>query len=291
MAYDLHPRYLSTRYAMAMEGVRKIGIQHHHAHIASCMAENRLEGSVIGVALDGTGYGTDGKIWGGELLVCDFSGFERAYHFRYVPLAGGDAAVRQPWRSALAYAKDAGLDAEFLRERIAPDSLQVADRMIVRGVNTVDSSSCGRLFDAVSALLGLRLEANYEGQAAMELEAAAHDVDKPYPFEINGGEVDLRETIRSVARDRQRPGIASGRFHLTLAHVVTEGARRMRAADHLNRVCLSGGSFQNLLLLRQTIELLQSEGFEVYTHALVPPNDGGLSLGQAVCANRMLLSL
>jgi hydrogenase maturation protein HypF len=298
VAYDLHPRYLSTRLALSMEGIEKIGVQHHHAHIASCMAENRLDGKVIGVALDGTGYGTDGKIWGGEFLVCDYADFERRFHFRYVPLAGGDTAVRQVWRSALAYLLDAGCDTgrvpNVLAERVPAKARGVVEKMIARRINTVDTSSCGRLFDAVAAILGIRLEANYEGQAAMELEAladsfVARDIE-PYPFDVTGGEIDFRETIRHLAKDFENTTLASARFHETLARVIFEICGRIQTSDGLNRVCLSGGVFQNFTLLRSTVDLLRRAGFEVFLHARVPPNDGGLCLGQAAIANRRLQS-
>jgi hydrogenase maturation protein HypF len=285
VAYDLHPRYLSTRYALGLS-IEKIGVQHHHAHIASSMAENHLDGRVIGIALDGTGYGTDGKIWGGEFLACDYANFERLYHFRYVPLAGGDAAVREPWRSALAYAIDSGVEANF--PGISLNSVRIVEKMIAGSVNTVDTSSCGRLFDAVSALLGIRLIANYEGQAAMMLEASAADLDEPYPFDFSKNEIDFRETIRALVKDREQRHLAAGRFHVTLAHVVVEAALRIRSAEGLNRVCLSGGSWQNFRLLGKSVKLLRAKGFEVYLHSLVPPNDGGLSLGQAAIANRLL---
>jgi hydrogenase maturation protein HypF len=290
VAHDLHPQYLSTRFALSLPGVEKIGVQHHHAHIASCMAENRLQGKVIGVALDGTGYGTDGKIWGGEFLVCDDAGFERYAHFRYVPLAGGDTAVRQTWRSGLAYLRDAGVDAEFLVERVPADARRVVETMLTRGINTVDTSSCGRLFDAVAAIAGVRLEATYEGQGAMELEAlavrAALPIDDAYPFDIANGNLDFRETMRCLARDRSQPALASGRFHNTLAQSIVAMCSRIAASVGLRRVCLSGGTFQNFHLLGRTAASLRTAGLEVYLHSRVPPNDGGLCLGQAVVANR-----
>ena len=292
VAHDLHPHYLSTRFALSLEGVERIGVQHHHAHVASCMAENRLEGKVIGVAFDGTGYGTDGKIWGGEFLVCDYAGFERRTHFRYVPLAGGDTAVRQTWRSGLAYLRDAGVDTGFLAEQVAPEAFGVVQTMLSRGVNTVETSSCGRLFDAVAAITGVRLEANYEGQGAMELEAlavrAALPIAEAYPFELAGGELDFRETIRCIARDRSRPELVSGRFHNTLAHAVTDVCAGIAAEESIQRVCLSGGAFQNFHLLGRTAGLLRKAGIEVYLHSRVPPNDGGLCLGQGAIANRRL---
>ncbi|MGA2040610.1 MAG: carbamoyltransferase HypF [Bryobacteraceae bacterium] len=289
VAHDLHPQYMTTRLALAMRGIEKIGVQHHHAHIAACMAENGLREKVLGVALDGTGYGTDGLIWGGEFLICDFAGFERRFHFRYVPLAGGDTAIRQPWRSALSYLKDAGLDGAPALEAVPGGARRVVEAMLAGRVNTVDTSSCGRLFDAVSAILGVRLETTYEGEAAIELEAlAAPGIADSYPYSVDDGAIDFRETIRAIARDESSREVRSARFHNTVSAAVAETCRRIRARDGLNQVCLSGGTFQNVYLLSRTVQLLREEGFEVYTHAAVPPNDGGLSLGQAAIASRLL---
>jgi hydrogenase maturation protein HypF len=292
VAHDLHPQYLSTRYALSLEGVEKIGVQHHHAHIAACMAENRLDGKVIGVAFDGTGFGTDGKIWGGEFLVCDYAGFERRAHFRYVPLAGGDTAVRQTWRSALAYLRDADVDPGFLAETVSANAFRVVETMLTRRVNTVDTSSCGRLFDAVAAITGVRREANYEGQGAMELEALAVDaalsLDEDYPFDIVDGEIDFRETVRCMVRDRSRPALVSARFHNTLVRVIVETCLSVSRSEGLRSVCLSGGTFQNFHLLQRAAESLTAASFDVFLHSRAPPNDGGLCLGQAVAANRQI---
>lgn len=301
VAYDLHPNYLSTRFALEESGLPAIGVQHHHAHIASCMADNGIDGRVIGVALDGTGYGTDGNIWGGEFLVCDFAGFERRGHLAYMPLAGGDKAVRQPWRSALAY-----LDAAFGKEtaprelplfaQIPAKQIELVRTMIQRNVHVIPSSSAGRLFDAVSSILGIRHETTYEGQAAIELEAAAEGSGESYPFDFIGGysfQIDVCDTIRSLALDFLRGSAAaavSARFHRTMAEVVIRSCVRIRDADGLNRVCLSGGTFQNLRLLDLCVEGLRQKGFESFLHHRVPCNDGGLALGQAVIANRILES-
>ncbi len=299
VAHDLHPNYLSTRFALEESGLRPIGVQHHHAHIASCMADNGIEGKVIGIALDGTGYGTDGKIWGGEFLVCDFGGFERRGHLAYIPLAGGDSAVRQPWRSALAYlgaafGSEAASLALPLYSEIPPKKIAFVNQMIARQIQVIQTSSCGRLFDAVSSILGVRHETTYEGQAAIELEAAATDDQGRYPFDFAGADpfqVDLRETIRSITRDflsgAPVPAI-SARFHRTMAQVVVDACVRIREAERLHRVCLSGGTFQNLRLLEHSVGGLRERGFEVFIHHRVPPNDGGLSLGQAVIANHLL---
>jgi hydrogenase maturation protein HypF len=294
VAHDLHPGYLSTKYALGLADLPKIGVQHHHAHIASCMAENGLAGEVIGVAFDGTGYGPDGAIWGGEFLVAGYGGFERRAHLRYIPLAGGDAAVRQPWRPALAYLMDAfGPDVPF--ENAPQGHVRVVRRMIAGGVNTVPTSSCGRLFDAVASLVGLRQEVNFEGQAAIELETIAEDgCTERYPYEIDGAgpwQVDFRPAIRNIAHDVSA-GVARGRvsakFHNALAHAMVEVCRRIAAESGLRRVCLSGGTFQNMRLLGAAVAGLRAGGLEVFLHAQVPPNDGGIALGQVAIAAQAL---
>ncbi|HXM43730.1 MAG TPA: carbamoyltransferase HypF [Bryobacteraceae bacterium] len=301
VAHDLHPAYLSTQYALRVPDLEKIGVQHHHAHVASCMAENGLRGKAIGVALDGTGYGTDGRIWGGEFLVADYGGFERRAHLRYVPLAGGDAAVRQPWRPALAYLADTfGPGAEFpelaLWRAVAESERKLVRSMIAHRVNTIDTSSCGRLFDAVASLVGLRQQVNFEGQAAIELEAvAAEGVADSYAFGIDAGTagdtVDFRPAIERIVAELRDgtpvPAIAA-RFHNTVAEAIVEVCRRLRMEEKLNRVCLSGGTFQNMKLLARTLAGLRRLGFEVFIHAQVPPNDGGIALGQAVIATEIL---
>ena len=297
VAHDLHPAYLSTQYALRVPDLERIGVQHHHAHIASCMAENGLRGKVMGVALDGTGYGTDGKIWGGEFLVADYCGFERRAHLRYVPLAGGDAAVRQPWRPALAYLADTfGAAAEFPELAIwreVPESQRNLGRsMIAHGVNTVDTSSCGRLFDAVASLIGLRQQINFEGQAAIELETiAAGGLADGYPFALDADTVDFRPAIERIVaevRGGTSAAVIAARFHNTVADAVVEVCRRLRAEEKLNRVCLSGGTFQNMKLLARTLAGLRRLEFDVFIHAQVPPNDGGIALGQAVIATEIL---
>ncbi len=259
-----------------------------------------FSGKVIGVAFDGTGYGTDAKIWGGEFLVADFAGFERRAHLRYVPMAGGDAAVRQPWRMAVSYLHDtfgskalpSGL--QFL-QTIPEKQVELVDAMLLRGINSVETSSCGRLFDAVASLINLRQEVNFEGQAAIELEMIAQDhLEERYPFLISEGEpaqVDMRPMIENVVQDlagSKPAGYIAACFHNTIAAAVLEVCRRIRKRDQLSRICLSGGTFQNMYLLRRAVEGLRRDGFEVFLHALVPPNDGGISLGQAVIANEVL---
>jgi hydrogenase maturation protein HypF len=292
VAYDLHPGYMSTRMAMASGIERKIGVQHHHAHIASCMAENHLRGKVLGVAMDGTGFGTDGKVWGGEFLVADFAGFTRRGHLRNVLLPGGDAAVRQPWRMALSYLRDAAQTPPNLT-CFQGKQVALVDAMLARRIQTVETSSCGRLFDAVAALLGLAPEVSFEGQAAIALEALAEPgIDQRYDFEIEPGEpsiLDFRPVIAAIVAD-----IARGRsvrqisacFHNTLSIAIGEMCSRIGKSDAMDRVCLSGGSFQNLYLLGSTVVELRRRGFAVFLHAQVPANDGGLSLGQAMIANQ-----
>jgi hydrogenase maturation protein HypF len=303
VAHDLHPDYRSTRLALASNIDRKIAIQHHHAHIASCMAENNLDGEVIGVAFDGTGYGTDGCIWGGEFLVASLSQFTRRAHLRYLPLPGGDAAVRQPWRMALSYLRDAfgsqNLPQLPCFESIPSAQLDLVDAMLVKRIHTVETSSVGRLFDAVAALLNLSSEVTFEGQAAIALEtAAASHTSGRYPFDLQiGGPsnditvVDLRATIVSIVQaiSAGRPvAEIAARFHNTLSAAIAEVCSRIRIGSGLRRVCLSGGTFQNLYLLHRTAVELRCRDLEVFLHAAVPANDGGISLGQAVIANRIL---
>jgi len=304
IAYDLHPGYFSTQWAKKQTGLKLIGVQHHHAHIASCMAENRLDGKVIGFALDGAGYGTDGHIWGGEVVVADYAGFERAAHFEYVAMAGGEAAIREPWRMAISYlwhhfGRDfIARDLAFLRER-NPRSVELICQALEKKINSPLTSSAGRLFDAVSALCGVRSTANYEGQAAIELEMAIDPAgdDASYPFEFKdkneGGRIligtrPLFEAILADLAGGSSAGLISRRFHNGMANALAEVARRVRKRTGLNRVCLSGGTFQNLYLLTRFQSLLQSDSFQVFTHSEVPAGDGGLSLGQAMIAARTL---
>jgi hydrogenase maturation protein HypF len=300
VAHDFHPLYMSSRLAAELS-LPKIRVQHHHAHVASCMAEHRIGGKVIGIAFDGTGYGTDSQIWGGEVLVADFRSFERRAHFRYIPLPGGDAAVRQTWRPALSWLRESfgtQLPTELsLFQKTSRREIDLVSRMIERGINTVHTSSCGRLFDAVASIVGLRYEVTFEGQAAIELEMAAQaGIEGGYSFDVDSGEpaqIDMRPAIREIVHDvesGEQIGVIAARFHNTIAAVIAEMCRRIRASEKLNRVCLSGGTFQNMYLLEHTAILLRKLGFEVFIHSAVPPNDGGISLGQAVIANEILKS-
>ena len=300
VAHDLHPEYLSTKHAHDLAGledggVELTGVQHHHAHIASCLADNGEAGPVIGVAFDGLGFGPDGTIWGGEILVADLAGFERVAHLSPVPMPGGAQAIREPWRMAAAYA-----DAAY--EGAVPDGLAVRERHPDRwaqvtslaraGVSAPLTSSAGRLFDAVAALLGVRDVVSYEGQAAIELEQLA-DPDEPgaYGLELTGraGTLELaggdlvRAVVDDMAAGTPAPLVAA-RFHNGLAAGVAEVCRRLRAERGLDTVALSGGVFQNLLLLERCVAALERDGFRLLLHGRVPPNDGGISLGQAAVA-------
>jgi hydrogenase maturation protein HypF len=306
VAYDLHPEYLPTKYALELGSqfshLKLVPVQHHHAHIVSCMVDNGVETPVIGVALDGTGYGSDGHIWGGEFLVADYKGFHRMGHLEYLPLPGGAAAIRRPYRTAVGYLfKLLGEDSvspklAFLKKVDAVE-IELIKRQIQTGLNSSLCSSMGRLFDAVSALIGIRGEIDYEGQAAIELEMAAYDTgdevgNDSYPYSIIEHEgtniIQLKELLAAVVSDLYR-GVSkatiSARFHNTIACIICEMCQLLADRTKINQVALSGGVFQNRLLLRKVVPLLESAGFSVLTHKQVPCNDGGISLGQAVIAN------
>jgi hydrogenase maturation protein HypF len=314
-AHDLHPDYQSTRYARGLaEPIRRIAVQHHHAHLASCLAENGSTGPAIGVIFDGAGYGLDGAIWGGEFLVGDLDGFWRGGHLRYVGLPGGDQAVRQPWRSAAAYLWDAGCDAAIFWSRQSPNARRTIETMLARGVQTPPTSSVGRLFDAVAALAGVRDSVAYEGQAAIEFEwlaeaAETSETADHYPFDLvrseqsqrrlsNGCDergsqneapllVDTRPLIRAVVDDVHRQTAATRvarRFHSTMVEVIAAVCARLRAKTGLDVVALSGGVFMNAILTAEVSRRLHADGFRVLRHRLAPTNDGGLCLGQLAIA-------
>ena len=306
IACDLHPGYLSSKYARERVARSKrqgagddpasrvlLPVQHHHAHIASVMAENGLTGErpVIGVAFDGTGYGTDGAIWGGEFLVADYGSFRRVAHLKYVPLPGGDAAIRKPYRTALAYlwAAEVAWGDDLPPVAAAPlGERPILLQQLKQAVGVVSTSSAGRLFDAVSSLAGVRQEINYEAQAAIEFEMLVENgVEEAYSFSLDGEEIDVSPCIRAVVAD-VRAGIPAGviaaRFHNGLAQMISEVCVCLRKETGLKEVALSGGVFQNVTLLGKTLPLLQGSGFTVYIHRLVPPNDACISLGQAVIA-------
>ncbi|MBN1417492.1 MAG: carbamoyltransferase HypF [Planctomycetes bacterium] len=297
IAHDMHPEYLSTKLALAMPGgARRIAVQHHHAHIAGCLAEHGREGPAIGIAFDGLGMGDDGTLWGAEFLVADVAGYRRAGHFAYWPLPGGEKAIREPWRMAVAALH--ALGGRALVERACAGWDQPVDTvlaMIERGVNAPPISSAGRLFDAAAAILDVRRTVSYEGQAAILLEKLADPRAEgvwDVPFRTGRGgafEVGIEAIVAGIlddrARGRPRTEIA-GRFHTTLAAVVLAGAARIRDATGISLAVLSGGVFQNLLLLGLAADALTAEGFEVLVHEKLPANDGVIAFGQALVADR-----
>jgi hydrogenase maturation protein HypF len=299
LAHDLHPDYFSTRYALGLNpALPRVAVQHHHAHVAACMAEHRLTGPVIGVAFDGAGYGPDGAVWGGEFLVADYTGFERVGHLGYVPMPGGDRAAREPFRMALAHLLRTFGDWDPrwppVREA-SPAECGMIRWQIEHEVNAPRTSSMGRLFDAVASLAGVRHRARFEAQAAMELEALAEGLaGGPYPVDITGDAPLVLEPgpmIRGVVddlADGARPTRIAARFHATVAEAVVRVSERVRASRGLDRVVLTGGVFQNAILLGATRQRLDASGFEVFSHHLVPPNDGGIALGQAAVAHARL---
>jgi hydrogenase maturation protein HypF len=304
VAYDLHPEYLPTKYAFDLKashsGLRFVPVQHHHAHVASCLVENHVQEPVIGVAFDGTGYGGDGTIWGGEFLVADLKGFRRVGRLEYVPMPGGAAAIKKPYRMALGYLRallgpDFPLNGLPILGQLDPGELVVVTRQMERRVNSPLTSSAGRLFDAVSALAGVRGEVDYEAQAAIELEMLADEDEKAsasYPFSI--AEEDSSRVVKlgalvAAVTDDVRQGVPasdiSTKFHWTMAGMIIEMCRAISRDTGVKVVALSGGVFQNRLLFKLAVHGLREEGFEVLAHRLVPCNDGGISLGQAAIAN------
>ena len=298
IAHDLHPDYLSTKWASTQNGARLVGVQHHHAHIAACMAENLIDGRVIGLALDGTGYGTDGQIWGGEALIAGYATFERAAHFAYVALPGGAAAIREPWRMAVSYLVQAfgedflTLDIPFVRE-LQRGKAELVLRMIAQRVNSPLTSSCGRLFDAVAALIGIRQEVSYEAQATIELEMLGRSstATDGYPLAIRRQDqcwqIDASSLFAGIVEDLRRKVCTetiSRRFHNGLVETLVRLACLLREESSLNQICLSGGTFNNLLVFEHLIRELKFLRFEIFTHSEVPTGDGGLSLGQALVA-------
>ena len=296
IVHDLHPNYLATRYALERaerDHLPLMGVQHHHAHIAACMAEHGLDGShpIIGIAFDGTGYGADGAIWGGEFLIADYKNYQRAMQLEYFPLPGGDAAIKHPARIALALLWSLGIEWE---EKFRPSAeFRDVDRInlltqLERKINSPLTSSMGRLFDAAAALAGVRQKVNYEAQAAIEFEALVDESENDaYPFGINQHEVIVRPAFDQLIADVRsgvRINLIAARFHNGLARMVTDVSVRLRSDTDIHEVALSGGVWQNITLLGRTLSLLQSEGFQVYIHREVPANDGGVSLGQAVIA-------
>ncbi len=301
IACDLHPDYLSTRFAEDSR-LPLMRVQHHHAHMASCMAENVLDGDVIGIIFDGTGYGADGTIWGGEFLIGGYSDYQRAGHFRPVPLPGGDAAVREPWRMAMSYLYQALGEAAFAVDNpvatyLSADAMLLFAQLLRRGINSPLTSSCGRLFDAVAAMLNMKHIVSYDGQAAIELEALAEEFDgdeRSYTCIISTSaespiQLDFSRMFVEIASDINagiEKATISYSFHRTVASAATDACTSIASSTGLDRVVLSGGVFQNRLLSEMIYTAITDAGLKVYTHRLVPPNDGGIALGQVAIAGR-----
>ncbi|HRH46865.1 MAG TPA: hypothetical protein PKY82_34785, partial [Pyrinomonadaceae bacterium] len=292
---DLHPNYLSSNWARkAYQNF--VAIQHHHSHIASVMAENGVKDEkVIGFAFDGTGYGLDGKIWGGEVFYGDYTNFERLTHLRYFPLAGGDASVKNVYRMALSILREAEI--EWTEDLACVSFCSETEQKILlkqfeSNLNVVQTSSFGRLFDAIASISNIRQNATYEAQAVIEFEAILDEnVAESYHFEISENEIDYRNLVREVVRDVRanvRKSIISAKFHNAVADLILQLSLKYRKSLNLNKIALSGGCFQNVALLKKATKLLINNEFEVLTHKLVPPNDGGLALGQAVIAAKQL---
>jgi len=304
IAYDLHPNYFTTQYARRSTfNVRRIGVQHHHAHIAACMADNHLDDRrLIGLAFDGTGYGTDGAIWGGEVLLASYADFERFAHLEYLPLPGADSAIHHPWRIAVGYAHALGIEIDDLPflQNINKQALQIIKQQVDKKLNAPLTSSMGRLFDAVASLIGIRNDVTYEAQAAIELEAISKPYipfanPYPYPYLIDetsgGGIIRVKELLTAIAKDVRRDksiGVIGARFHRTIAAIAINICKRASSKTSLNEVALSGGVWQNQILLNLVRNGLEEAGFVVYFHKQVPTNDGGLALGQAVAADHVI---
>jgi hydrogenase maturation protein HypF len=295
LAFDLHPGYHSTQWAHAQSDIQKLGVQHHYAHIASVMAEHGLRDPVIGIALDGSGYGTDGSVWGGEFLIADLNGFERRAHFSAVPLPGAESAIKHPWFMAVSYVREAlgshcreYFDRLGLTERVGSSNIDNVLKIMENRSLSPLTSSAGRLFDALSSLLGLRDHNTYEGEAAMALEScSAPGIEERYTYTINEGNpsaIYFSETIRGVLKDLEEqtdPRIIAAKFHNTVAGAVVEMALRIHKESGIGVAALSGGVFQNLILLQKVTEALRCSGLVPHTNVRVPCNDGGISLGQA----------
>jgi len=298
IACDLHPDYLSTRYAEALEkdlNIPLVRVQHHHAHIVSCMAEKGIDEEVIGVSLDGTGYGTDGNIWGGEFLIAGLRDFKRYTHFDYVPLPGGDKAIEEPWRMAFSYlykyfGSDFDYDSLPLFRMVEKGKLRMIREALDKKINTPLSSGAGRLFDAISAILGLCITARFDSEAPMRLESTINDeTDEFYPFRLNKT-IDFSTTLLAIIADlnRQTASVISAKFHNTIARVILDVSMQIRKETSLNKVILSGGVFQNKYLLEKSLYLLSRNKFKTFTNHFVPANDGGISLGQLVIASKTI---
>ncbi|MCM8772714.1 MAG: carbamoyltransferase HypF [Candidatus Omnitrophica bacterium] len=294
---DMHPNYFSSKIAKEIfSNIKNISVQHHHSHIASCMADNFCKNEkVIGIAFDGTGYGVDGNIWGGEILICDYKNFERVGHLRYFPLAGGEVSIKEIWRIGAVYLyvifgdEFLNLDIDFVK-KIDKDKWKIIKKMVDKNINCLLNSSMGRLFDAVSSILCLKDKISYEGQGGIELEMRIENCERiPYDYEIKKENsvyiIDPEKTIKEIVSDIERKtevGKISYRFHITIVDMVKNICKILRKEREINKVVLSGGVFQNTFLLSKLTNILEKEKFEVLIHRKVPANDGGISLGQAI---------
>jgi hydrogenase maturation protein HypF len=311
IVHDAHPDYLSTRYALDRSektGVSAYSVQHHHAHIAACLADNDYQGKepVIGVAFDGIGYGEDGAIWGGEFLIADYQQYTRVGQLKYFPLPGGDLAIRQPWRTALALLHhfdiawdedlppfDFGSTNSIQPQNPDINQIESLRHQLQMGINTPLTSSMGRLFDGISSLVDIRHMISYEGQAAIELETIIDKDEKgAYPFDISRkNEIDFKKLLESVIMDYQGKvpiPIIAARFHNSITEMILQLCISLRSEHQLNRVALSGGVWQNMTLLQKSVQALEKSGFEVLVHRKTPPNDGGIAFGQVVIGQAIL---
>ncbi|MBN2486410.1 MAG: carbamoyltransferase HypF [Bacteroidales bacterium] len=290
VACDMHPDYLSTAFANTL-GITVVPVQHHHAHIASCMAEYGIDEPVIGVAYDGTGFGTDGKTWGSEIMIATQNSFERIYHFEYVPIPGGDKATEEPWRSAFSYlhkAYNGNYQATLkIFENINPDHLKMAETALTNKINTPESCSAGRLFDAVSALLGVCKFSTYHAEAPLNLEhSVTENIDDCYDIELKP-EISWNIVIRQIVADlnnKTATGIIAAKFHNTVAEITTRAILQLHFETGISKAILSGGTFQNRYLIKKTVGLLKNKSILLYLPSQLPPNDGGIALGQMVIA-------
>jgi hydrogenase maturation protein HypF len=294
LATDMHPDYISTVTGHNFGNYPVVTVQHHHAHIASCMAEHHLDEKVIGVAMDGTGFGPDGNIWGSEFMVCDLNDFKRITHFEYIPLPGGDTATEEPWRIAVSWLYKV-YGREFLHlklpllNQIDNDKIELIIKMIERGINCPLTSGAGRLFDAVASLIGIVQVASFQAEGPMRLESIVNEgIKESYQF-IAGETIGFGETIRAIVYDVinnvDKVTIAT-KLHNTIILIIFDSVNAIRQMENINKVVLSGGVFQNKYLLTRTTEILQKNKFEVYSHASVPTNDGGIALGQLAVASK-----
>jgi hydrogenase maturation protein HypF len=288
---DLHPDYLTTRFAQDMK-LPLVKAQHHHTHIAAVMAENKLDEPVIGISYDGTGYGEDGAIWGGEIFTADYSGFDRKYHLAYMPLPGGDAAVTHPVRIAYAYLSSSGIESDFLKG-ISKFEKDVISKQVSNKFNVFQTSSLGRLFDCVSAMLGLFSEISFEAQSAIALEQLCDisSVEKvtPYPYQLSTGEIHIKSLLQAITDDINQDSdmhLIACRFHKTIIEFTLEAVSNIKRETSVDKVVLSGGVMQNLVLFEGLVRELQKKKLSVYYPTQLPCNDGAIALGQVMIANR-----